>query len=60
MPNHNEPLENLYGFSAEELRANDRKREEVFRAMLARLENAGQCRSVFHNLALALFNDDLR
>lgn len=48
-----------FEYSAEELRASDVKRQEVFEHMLRRLEADGHCRHVFHHLALALFNDDL-
>lgn len=46
-------------YTAEDLKRDQDKRKEVFRAMLRRLEDEGRCRHAFHQLALALFEDEL-
>ncbi len=44
-------------YSIEDLKADPVKQRQVFEEMLVRLEQAGNCRFVFHRLAYAVFGD---
>jgi hypothetical protein len=48
-----------FDYTEEELRGNPARQREVFRRMIQVLEKHGECRYVFHRLALHLFGDDM-
>lgn len=46
-------------YLTETLQTEENARKEIFEQMLIQLESIGACRTVYHRLAMVLFNDNL-